>query len=73
VNRCHFTRKLLTRPSRNHSLVEDDFLIMFAKVPVVKDVGDDATELTVLAVGVVNDEGAVVVSVTHRYRAEYFK
>ena len=47
----------------SHSPIEDDDLIKFTKVPVVKDVGVVVTVLTVLTVGVVNVVGAV--SYTH--------
>jgi len=54
-----------------HSPIEDDGSIKFTKVPVVKDVGVVVTELTVVAVGVVNVVGVVVLSVTQTQRTEY--
>ena len=48
-------------------LIDIDDLIKFTKVPVVKDVGVVVTALTVLAVGVVNVVGELVLSVTRTH------
>ena len=61
---------LIFNHETTHSPIEDDALIKFTKVPVVKDVGVVVTALTVLAVGVVNVV-EVVLSVTQTQRTEY--
>jgi len=62
---------LIFNHETTHSPIEDHGLIKFTKVPVVKDVGVIVRALTVLAVGVVNVVGVVVLSVTQTHRTEY--
>ena len=45
----------------------NDYLIMFTKVPVVKDIGVVVTVLTVLSVGVVKVAGVLVLSATRTH------